>query len=446
MVASIPASVAFAGSAVGKAFGLDTDPRQTMADVSEYLTYDPVSDSGNAGDALVAQGVGQVVAPIARKFDEGATALGKVSPTAETLMREAPSAATAAAGLLGLSPLAAPAAEALRAVPTAVSTGARNVASGAGAAARRVAAASEQASDAAVRATGGTVRPPAIAEPPANPFAQQSMGAAAAVPKLSQVSPELRQALREAAQKTGGAVEPEVFARHLEADSLPIRMQLTEGQATRDPDLFSKEMNERGKHKEYADRFNEQKQQLVDNLDEMRRETAPSVVGNDHVQNGQQLLDEIKTKDYAERADITAAYDEAKALNGGDLPMDGQGFAHSADAALKENMKARYLPSDVAGDLAEIRETGAMNFTQFENMRTTLAAASRKAEAARDGNAARAISLVREALEGTEPVGVAKEVKAKFDVARSKAKTRFDRIRENPAIKAAVEDDVAVGE
>src|SRR6185369_1124719 len=118
----------------------------------------------------------------------------------------------------------------------------------------------------------------------------------------------------------------------------------------------------------------------------------------------------------------------------------------SADSALKENMKARYLPSDVAGDLAEIRESGSMNFTQFENMRTTLAAAARKAEAARDGNAARAISLVRDALENTEPVGLAKDVKAKFDVARAKAKTRFDRLRDNPAIRAAVEDDVPVGE
>lgn len=446
ITAAIPAGVAYGGAAIGKALGLNVDPRKTMADVQEYLTYDPVSDSGKAGDELLARDIGTVAAPVIRKLDEGATAVGRVSPTAETFLREAPAAATAAAGVMGLSPLAAPAAQALRSIPGVVATGAREVAAGAGAAGRKLAAATESVSDAAVRATGGTARAPAVAEAPPNPFAKQSMGAAAAVPKLSQVSPELRQALREAAQKTGGAVEPETFSRHLEADSLPIRMQLTEGQATRDPDLFSTEMNERGKHPELAARFNEQKQQLVDNLDEMRRESAPSVVGNDHVQNGQQLVDEIKTKDNAEKADITSAYDEAKALNGGDLPMDGQGFTASADAALKENMKARYLPADVAGDLAEIRETGAMNFTQFENMRTTLAAAARKAEAARDGNASRAIGLVRDALESTEPVGVAKEVKAKFDVARSKAKVRFDRMRDNPAIRAAVEDDVPVGE
>lgn len=444
--AAIPAGVAYGGAAIGKAMGLDVDPRQTMSNVQEYLTYDPVSDSAKAGDELLARGVGKVVAPIARKFNQAASAVGEVSPVAETLLREAPSAATAAAGVMGLSPLAAPASEALRAAPGAIASGARAVAAGAGAAGRKIAAATDAVSDAAVRATGGTVRAPAIAESAPNPFAQQSMGAAAAVPKLTQVSPELRQALREAAQRTGGAVEPEVFARHLEADSLPIRMQLTQGQATRDPDLFSTEVNERGKHPEYAARFKLQKEQLTDNLDEMRREAAPSVVGNDHIQNGQQLIDEIKTKDNLEKAGISAAYDAAKALNGGDLPMDGPGFTTAADTALKQNMKARYLPSDVAGDLAEIRETGAMNFTQFENMRTSLAAAARKAEAARDGNASRAISLVRDALESTEPVGVAKDVKAKFDVARAKAKDRFDRMRANPAIRAAVEDDVPAGE
>lgn len=445
MVAGIPAGVAYGGAAIGKALGLDVNPSETMSKVQEYLTYDPVSDSGKAGDALLAQGASKVLSPIVRNFGEDADALG-LSPTTRAYLREIPAAATATAGVMGLSPLAAPAAQALRSAPGAIASGAREAAAGVGAAGRNIAAATDAVSDAAVRATGGTVRAPAITESAPNPFAQQSMGAAAAVPKLTQVSPELRQALREAAKKTGGAVEPETFARHLEADSLPIRMQLTEGQATRDPDLFSKEMNDRGKHPELADRFNEQRQQLTDNLDEMRREAAPSVVGNDHIQNGQQLIDEIKTKDNVEKTDISAAYDEAKALNGGDLPMDGQGFAAAADAALKENMKGRYLPSDVAGDLAEIRETGAMNFTQFENMRTTLAAASRKAEAARDGNASRAISLVRDALENSEPIGVAKDVKAKFDIARSKAKTRFDRLKANPAIRAAVEDDVAVGE
>lgn len=446
MAAGVPAGVAYGGAAIGKALGMDVDPSKTMADVQEYFTYDPLSDSGKAGDELLAQGASKVLSPIVRKLDEGATAVGRVSPIAETYLREAAPAATAAAGVMGLSPLASPAAEALRAVPSSIAAGMRGTAEAIGGVGRKIASGVESVSDAAVRATGGEVRPsPLLTEAP-SPFSKQSMGAAAAVPKLSNVSPELRQALREAAKKTGGAVDPEIFARHIEADALPIRMQLTEGQATRDPDLFSKEMNERGKHPELAARFNEQKQQLVDNLDEMRREAAPSVVGNDHVQNGQQLIDEIKTKDAAEKADISSAYDEAKALNGGDLPMNGQGFTAAADAALKENMKARYLPADIAGDLAEIRETGAMNFTQFENMRTTLAAAARKAEAARDGNAARAISLVRDALENTEPVGVAKDVKAKFDIARSKAKERFDRLRDNPAIKAAVEDDVPAGE
>ena len=70
----------------------------------------------------------------------------------------------------------------------------------------------------------------------------QSMGAAAAAPNIANLSPELKQAIVSAAQKTGGAVSPEALARHVEADSLPVKMQLTEGQATQDPTLLSNEV------------------------------------------------------------------------------------------------------------------------------------------------------------------------------------------------------------
>jgi hypothetical protein len=126
--------------------------------------------------------------------------------------------------------------------------------------------------------------------------------------------------------------------------------------------------------------------------------------------------------------------------------MDAQAFTKTADAALKKNMKARYLPSEIAADLAEIRETGAMNFETFENLRTNLAAEARKAERSGDGNAAAAISLVRDSLERVEPIGRAAEVKPLFDQARALAKARFDKIKADPAYKAAVNDDVGVGE
>jgi hypothetical protein len=288
------------------------------------------------------------------------------------------------------------------------------------------------------------VQPP-VEEIIGQALSKQSMGAAAAVPsRLMTASPELQAAIR--AEARSGGVNPEALDRHLEADSLPVRIQLTKGQATQDPVLISDEMNRRGKDPEFASRFNEQNQQLIDNLDEIRRESSPNVVGNDPIQNGQQIVDSYKTIDQASRDEIGAAYQAARDANGGELPMDAQAFTKAADAALKKNMKARYVPSEIAADLAEIRETGAMNFETFENLRTNLAAEGRKAERSGDGNAAAAINLIRDAIENVEPLGKAKEVKPLFDKARSLAKARFDRLRADPAYKAASEDASEVGQ
>lgn len=448
ITASIPAAVAYGGAAVGRAIGLDVDPRSAMAKTQEYFTYDPVTESGQAGEELLNRGVSTVMAPVAKLADRAATKVGEVSPIAETALREAPAAATAAGGLMGLSPFASPAMSLVRSAPGTVASGAKAVASGAAAAGRKIAETGERVSDATVRAVGGTVRERAEVTPDINPLAQQSMGAASAVPsQLKTASPELQRAIREAAQKTGGSVPPEVMARHLEADSLPIPIRYTEGQATRDPVKFSNEVNDRAKHPEYAAHFNDQKQKLVDNLDEIRREAAPGVVGNDTVQNGQALIDKNKMLHEARQQEIGEAYAAARAANGEDLPMDGVAFVKRADAALKRDMKARYLPADIEADMNEFRSgERQMTLTDFENLRTNMAAAARKAQRSGDGNAARAISVAREALEATEPVGVAADVKPLFDKARALAKADFDLQRRDPAYKAAIDDETPIGE
>lgn len=281
---------------------------------------------------------------------------------------------------------------------------------------------------------------------PLTGFGADSASAAAAsrINAAKNISPELMADLRSQVQR--GPLNPEAVDRLIDADALPIRMRPMEGQASRDPEVWSREFNAKGKDPEIAARFNEQNQQLIDNLDEFRREAAPQAVAHDPIQSGQNILDAYKTADNAAREEINTAYTAAREANGGDLPMDAPGFIKAADATLKKNMKARYLPSEIAADVAEIRESGTMNFETFENLRTNLAAEARKAERSGDGNAAAAISQVRDALESTEPLGRAKEVKPLFDKARTLAKARFDKMKSDPAYKASVNDDVGVGE
>jgi hypothetical protein len=279
-------------------------------------------------------------------------------------------------------------------------------------------------------------------------FARTSGGAAAAAPNISGLSPELQAAI----SKAGPNIQPEALSRHLEADSLPIPVRLTAGQATQDPALISQEQNARGKFPQLSQRYQEQNQALIDNLDEIRRTTAPDAVGNDPVQNGQALLDKYKAYDAPKVDAISAAYNDANIANKtagkGSLQLDPQPGLNHAAAALED--REDLLPSEGKTILAKMQtaaDAGAgIPLKQAETWKTIVSRASRKYEQAGDTNAVSALSDFRDSLEQMEPADAAKGVQAKFNTARSMAKARFDEIDADPAYKAAVNDDTPMGE
>lgn len=269
-----------------------------------------------------------------------------------------------------------------------------------------------------------------------------SMGAAAAAPKIAAASPPLQQAIREAARKTGGAVNLEAVVNHMEADQHGV--QLMEGQATRDPTQFSNEQN--STHPDVVKRINVQNQQMTDAIDNIRREAAPGAVQNDAIENGQIAVDALKAYDEPIRADIKAKYDAAKAASAkGDLQMDGSSFVADANAALKPQSKFRFLPSSVKGILDDVASAdGKMSLDDYQAYDTQLGNEIAKAKAAGDGNAVAAITKVKDALDNIEPVGEeTAKAKSLFDTARAAAKARFDELDSDPAYRAAV-DDVSI--
>jgi hypothetical protein len=388
----------------------------------QALTYQPRTEVGRETAERIGEVLEHPANPMTWPGLYGETLADRgeelgLPPSALTILRMAPDAATAVLGAPGRVPAAARA----------------SIAEDVQAAGSAVPRAIERVAD---------LREPDAPAPETNPFARESLGAAAAVPsQLKTASPALQEEVRKAA-RTGG-VDREALERQLRADSLGLP-PLTEGQATRDPVVLSTEINRRGKDTAFAHRFNQQNQAIIDKLDEFRQEAAPNVVGNDPIQNGQQLIDAYKAHDEAVRTEINAAYQAARDANGGDLPMDAQEFVANLDKA--KNSKARFLPAEIAAEIQQYREGAPMSFEQFEDFRTTLANASRKAERAGDGNAVHAISVVRNALESMNPLGTAKDVKALFDTARSLARERFERIRADPAYKAIVDDDVEIGQ
>lgn len=271
----------------------------------------------------------------------------------------------------------------------------------------------------------------------------QSAGAAATTDQatvnalLAKASPELQNELK---ATPVNQINMPALERHVEADTLPVPVRLTRGQATQDVNLLSDEMNMRGKNPELANRFNEQNGKLIENMNAIRDTAAPDVYGTNHIENADTIINSYKALDEARTADISAKYKALRDAAGGDFPIDGQKFAANAEKMLGKELKTDFLPPAIAKQLDRYKNGETMTFEQFEAMRTNLAAEMRKAERSGDGNAKAAASIVRTALEDLPLSGQAEALKPLANEARSAAKARFDLLKKDPAYDAAVND------
>ena len=271
----------------------------------------------------------------------------------------------------------------------------------------------------------------------------QSAGAAATTDQatvnalLAKASPELQNELK---ATPATQINLPALERHVEADTLPVPVRLTRGQATQDVNLLSDEMNMRGKNPELANRFNEQNGKLIENMNAIRDTAAPDVYGTNHIENAETIINSYKALDDARTADISAKYKALKDAAGGDFPIDGQQFAANAEKMLGKELKTDFLPPALARQLERYKNGEKMTFEQFEAMRTNLASEMRKAERSGDGNAKAAASIVRTALEDLPLTGEAEKLKPLATEARAAAKARFDLLKKDPAYDAAVND------
>lgn len=272
-------------------------------------------------------------------------------------------------------------------------------------------------------------------------------GAAGTAVDTSKITPESQAELARIGE-SNGTVHSTALSRVHEAESLPVPIRLTAGQARGDTGMISEEFNLKGQdNNAIGNRFDEQDQALKDNLVQLHREASPDTVSNNPIQNGQAIIDSLKRYDQPKVAEINAAYKAAKDANGGDLQMDGTGFADAAEAALKPQGRSRFLPSSARGIIDDVKESGGkMSLDDFEGYRTALANEARKAQISGDGNAVAAIGKVRDALESVEPLGASAQAKKLYDSARNLAKNRFAELEADPAYKAAVDDGSPIGQ
>lgn len=268
----------------------------------------------------------------------------------------------------------------------------------------------------------------------------QSLGAARTAPQIQNASPELQDAIRTTAQQSGGAVNPDALNRQLEADSLPVPMQLTKGQALQDPARLSMEQNLRGQHPEFAARFNEQNGQLVQNLEAIRGQVGPDVFTSNPVDHADTLIDAYKAKDQIARSQIDAAYDSArKSLSPNTPVMDASQLRTNVHQILEDKWATESAPPDIVKRLDALADgNGVITAGQLEGLRTRLADLSRSS----DGSMRYAAHLIRGAVEDQNLLPGTESFKAPFDEARGLARARFQAMEADPAYNAAVNGTV----
>lgn len=268
----------------------------------------------------------------------------------------------------------------------------------------------------------------------------QSMGASAAAPDLSKISPELRDKFAVAA-KAGAPINQDVATRHIEADSLPVPVRLTEGQATQDPMLLSREQNTRGQNGgALAQHFNEQGKQLAQNMDAIRDNVGPEVFTNNPVDHGETLIQAYKDKASVADQAISAKYQALKDANGGQFPVDAQKLSDNAAAALHKDLLFDHAPKAIMSTLGKLADNGNMTFENFESLRTNLARIQRSPMI--DGNEKAAAGIIRNSMEELPLSPGAAKLKPLADEARQSARAQFQALDADPAYKAAVRDSV----
>lgn len=259
-----------------------------------------------------------------------------------------------------------------------------------------------------------------------------------ALAKVQNASPELHAQVTDAFKRLrpGQTINQEVLDRVIAADSVGVK--LMPGQMTRDPEIFTREMNNRLARPAIMNRLKEQNAQLIAKTNDIREAAAPDVYVSSRPEVGKIPIDAYKAKDAAANAEISTAYKALENANGGNFPLDVKGFVAAADKDLHKALLYDHVPGAIRKTMDSLLKNNNMTFENFESLRTNLARIMRSATA--DGNEKAAAGVIRDALEKMPmtPEAEAAGLKPLADTARSLAKQRFDLIKADPAYKAVV--------
>jgi hypothetical protein len=245
---------------------------------------------------------------------------------------------------------------------------------------------------------------------------------------------QVAQALRTGAKPVPGAAD--TIARIGEAASLPVPVELSAGQAARDPMQYALERNWRGVRgvgEPIQAMEARQNAALAENLDALGAGSAPS-----RIDVSRNLMKAANEFDDKWQGTISKVYDAVKGTNGLPAAVDATAAMGDVGKKLSESFIA---PESLPGDVQRIyrgMQDGTLPLT-VNDMLSVDKMLSRAQGSATDGNVRYAIGQIRQGLANAEVSGADGDAAiAMYNKAKAMAKQRFDFIDANPWYKDAL--------
>lgn len=266
---------------------------------------------------------------------------------------------------------------------------------------------------------------------------EDALKAAGADP--AKVDPNLYSAIKTEVQdalKAGVTPDPKVMANRADASALPVPVNLTRGQASRDPLQFSWEVNTSkiaGAGEELNQRIAEQNRQLIENLNVLGAKGAPS-----QFDAAKQIVTHLENLDAGMRSQINDAYAAVRNSAGQSALKDAQAFHEASRGALESGQLTEFVPDVIRKQYnALIQGQLPLTVDIAQTLDKVWGAAQR---GAKDDNERAAIGALRRALDDA-PVSdqLGEASMAAYKTAKALAKQRFDLIDGSSAFKAVVD-------
>lgn len=236
--------------------------------------------------------------------------------------------------------------------------------------------------------------------------------------------------------KQGKQIDPAAVLRM--RDFQEVGIPALQGQISRDPMQFARELNLRGVAnvgEPIGARLSEQNAKLQEAIGSLRSGASELFPA------GEQLLASLKGIDKRMQSGVDSLYAKARDNLGRAAPMDSYEFSTKANFALDSEMLGGVLPDSVRSILNDVT-AGKIPLTV--NSAVQIDRTLSKIQRGAKPDEAYAIGKIRDALNSTSIAdNVGEDAKRAFDEARKGAAKRFGMHDAIPALKAAANDSIA---